>query len=101
MHAEKNLCFTHYELLTLTAIVRSHKHVAEQKNEAEEAEFMQELLDKLLTFNFDKLNAYLTLANMTCFALWMCVETYIEFCKQSDAPEELEVATTIHEKLAG
>lgn len=101
MGPSKDLCFTHYELLTLTAIVRSHKHVAEQKNDAEEAKYMQELLDHLLTFNFDKHNAYLTLANMICFSLWLCMENYIEFCKQSDAQEEFEIATTIYEKLQG
>lgn len=100
MSATKDLCFTHHELLELIAIVRSLKNVAEQKNDTEEVQYMQELIEALLTFDFDKHHVYLTLENMTCFGLWLCLEPYIEFCKQSDQQDELDLAETLRAKLA-
>lgn len=100
MTTTKDICLTHHELLELTSIVRSLKHVAEQKKDDAEAEYMQELIEALLTFDFDKRYVYLTLENMTCFGLWLCLEPYIGFCKQSNQQDELEIAETLRAKLS-
>lgn len=101
MPTSKTIHFTHRELLELICIVRCHREVAEIKNNAEEAAYMNELLNALEGFHVDENGAYVTLENMTRFSLWLCVETYVNFCKETKQLNELTVAISIYEKLQG
>lgn len=101
MSANKNVHFTHYEMLNLICIVRCHGKVAEARNDTEEATYMTELLSTLSGFSVDENGAYVTLDRMTRFGLWLCVETYINFCKETEQLNELSVATSIYKKLQG
>lgn len=101
MPTSKTIHFTHYELLNLICIVRCHRKVAEVQNDAENAACMTELLNALEGFSVDENAAYVTLDRMTRFGLWLCVETYINFCRDTEQLNELTVATSIYEKLQG